>query len=1048
MQAANGTQDFDSLVLNYLTSRYNMIGSGMPGPRNLERDCGYPDDPVPLDLYQGLYDRDPVAARIVEVYPKESWQVFPAVFEESSEAVSTAFEGAWRDVCSSMDGERNYVVDDVSSGLMDDLVRLDVLSGIGQFGIALLGIDDGRDLAEPADMKPGARAKRQLLYISTFPQHMVGVGRWVTDRADPRFGMPEVYSITLADAVTSQEVNADVHWTRAIHVVDNPTTSRTLGMPRMQQVLNRILDLRKLYGASAEGFWQGSFPGLAFKTNPNSPQSTKVDVDGLSRMMSDYMMGMRRWIATRNLDLQTISPSVSDPGSHIGQQIDAICIKLGIPKRIFLGSERGELASSQDDDAWNDRLKQHQATHNTRRVVRPIVNRLIALGVLPEPRQVRVVWPDLTSMSEEQRATVASARMATVVAFAPLIDTGALSRVDFWTRVYGLTQADAESVIANAEAEKGKAAEAQQAQDSAAAQVAGGGVTDDHVAAVDDWLAANFNPFHGAGGKFASAAGSVGTGAWRALRAAGAKASHLEHVAKAYALDKVGAAYARLPSWAQPIAVGAFGVTKVGAKVAFATWTASQAFAERIAGERGYTHEQAKQLRGTLSAIDIATFKPISIALHFSGLHAAGLTLASLVPPATAAYLGYSAVRHPAAVYRAAKGAVRAAMARVHLASNVAVHPDAESVADALEAHQFDDWYFALLCAALEVSDGVAEAVALADAAYAEPEPEIVSQDDDAEAVLGIPRTETVANAFCKTGKGGGRDPSCGKGKKGTGGGGGGKPALGPAFSGKGGGARGKSILGPAFSPKRVAEAQATVKAAAHWLQNGKGGKPPFERAELAKAQATVKAVADAHTKGPKAPPVAVVATAKDAEAHLKTLGIHADFKGNLSAAHDAIAGVEKLKALGFKREHMPDRIVASDKLMQGVFRREDLDGLAAGYKPGTRDIMMREGLDFKAFAKRNVDKGWIESGHPGSSLIHETGHMLHFQRNPSVFRKGERSFSAEEKSTLEKAGIAKYGLTNKLEFVAEVFTGLTGGKKYHPDAMRLYKQYGGPPLP
>jgi hypothetical protein len=90
------------------------------------------------------------------------------------------------------------------------------------------------------------------------------------------------------------------------------------------------------------------------------------------------------------------------------------------------------------------------------------------------------------------------------------------------------------------------------------------------------------------------------------LKAAGASIGHVEHVAKEYLTDKVGRAVSKLPVPAQAVVKGTFAVLRLGTKTAFAGWTATQAFAERVSVERGATPEEARRLRGVLSTIDIA----------------------------------------------------------------------------------------------------------------------------------------------------------------------------------------------------------------------------------------------------------------------------------------------------------------------------------------------------------------------------------------------------------------------------------------------------------
>jgi hypothetical protein len=109
---------------------------------------------------------------------------------------------------------------------------------------------------------------------------------------------------------------------------------------------------------------------------------------------------------------------VVDPTPHFAIQIDAICIKIPIPKRIFVGSERGELASTQDDDSWNDTVKGRQNGHATCNIVVAFIDMLIDATVLPVPENgFYVSWPDITSASAQQKATVAMTTIQALAAY-------------------------------------------------------------------------------------------------------------------------------------------------------------------------------------------------------------------------------------------------------------------------------------------------------------------------------------------------------------------------------------------------------------------------------------------------------------------------------------------------------------------------------------------------------------------------------------------------------------------------------------------------------
>lgn len=209
------------------------------------------------------------------------------------------------------------------------------------------------------------------------------------------------------------------------------------------------------------------------------------------------------------------------------------------------------------------------------------------------------------------------------------------------------------------------------------------------------------------------------------LKSAGAKAGHLEHIAAAYAKDKIQSAVEKLPPWAQTSVHGIYAVGAAGTKAAFAAWTVSQELAERVAVERGATPEEARRLRGVLASIDIAAFKPAAIMAAGS----AGLTAATwVIPPATGIYLAYSVARNPIKTAHAAVGLVRDALVTATVGAGIVAIGAAEKldfaesgdlhhgqlVADALQDHDYDDWYIALLSASMDGCADLAAAIAMA----------------------------------------------------------------------------------------------------------------------------------------------------------------------------------------------------------------------------------------------------------------------------------------------------------------------------------------------
>ena len=111
------------------------------------------------------------------------------------------------------------------------------------------------------------------------------------------------------------------------------------------------------------------------------------------------------------VSLESLAQQVADPKSHVDIQIQMITSITGIPKRILTGSERGELASSQDRDNWFDLIDGRREEFAEPQIVVPFVDRMIEFGVLPEPEEeYAVVWTDLRTASDKDKAEVGKIR--------------------------------------------------------------------------------------------------------------------------------------------------------------------------------------------------------------------------------------------------------------------------------------------------------------------------------------------------------------------------------------------------------------------------------------------------------------------------------------------------------------------------------------------------------------------------------------------------------------------------------------------------------------
>jgi hypothetical protein len=418
----------------------------LDGPRDIDAECGYPAWLTP-DHYRAMYDREGVARRVVECEPKESWKLKPEVYEDEDPENDTEFEKAWKDLVKKWN-------------LFMWLKRIDILSGIGQYGILLIGLDDGMDLKEPVEgfnddgtVNEKKAGDLNIIYFRAFSEEVVFVKNREVDPTNPRYGLPKTYTIQFRDfpnwGIQAGEIVArDVHWSRVVHLADNRKMSEVYGTPRMQEVWNRLYDLRKIYSAGGEAFWKGAFPGFAFEMNPElADQGITIDEETMRKEFEKFQSGMQRYIAVTGLTTKTVPPQVVDPTGNVEVELKAIAIAKAIPYRILFGSEESHLASDEDTKAWNGRLKDRQDDYLTPLVLRPFVDRMIDYGILPRPEEYHVEWPDLNTPKELDKAQVALAKTNAISSYAMGNAPQIMPPREFYTHIMGFSTEEAEAIM-------------------------------------------------------------------------------------------------------------------------------------------------------------------------------------------------------------------------------------------------------------------------------------------------------------------------------------------------------------------------------------------------------------------------------------------------------------------------------------------------------------------------------------------------------------------------------------------------------------------------
>ena len=386
-------------VQSALTSRAQLAsraGQHFAGERDLYETMGYPRH-VTVDDFVSAYNRQDIAARIVDAYPDATWR-------EAPEAVGDdAFQKAFADMDNRLQVWRM-------------MHRADRLGNLGHYGVIVMGLDGGQPMYEPVR---GRGFK--LIYAQPHSERTAQITRWNSDPASPRYGKPELYRVTTGVNWTGAgagQKDVIVHHSRVIHFAERALEDESIGTPRLERIWNRLMDLDKLLGSGAEIYWQNAAMIMQLKADLDV-QWDPEEQAALTSQIEEMQHGLRRWLRTRGIDAQNIAPGLqgADPSTVIDRELDMIAGATGVPKRILIGSESGELASSQDENNWTGRVTERREQYAGPSIAEAFIGWCVQHGCLPAGYQ-GIQWPENDTLGEDARAEIANKNAQAIATYA------------------------------------------------------------------------------------------------------------------------------------------------------------------------------------------------------------------------------------------------------------------------------------------------------------------------------------------------------------------------------------------------------------------------------------------------------------------------------------------------------------------------------------------------------------------------------------------------------------------------------------------------------
>ena len=352
-------------------------GLQFAGRRNLYEVFGYPRGLTSPLLY-AKYQRQDIVSRIVDMPPEEMWSLPPELPDDSP--IKTKFDDLVK-----------------HSQLWDRIIQADKLCSFGQFSILMLGLRG--PVNSPA---PKLTNLSDLLYVQAYGGDSVRIGEWESDATNPKFGQPKMYQIQTgfgnmgnlnygSSNSGSPATYIDVHASRCVHIVDRPVQGSIFAEPRLSKVYNILEDLLKIAGGSAELYWILGNRGMQVDVDKDM-ELDPTDATALTDELDEYQHGLRRYIRTRGVKINSLGTDSADPRGPFSVAMALLSATTNIPQRILMGAEAGQLASEQDRANFAEYIGRRRVVFAEPYMLAAILRKLEELTYIPKDSAKEATW--------------------------------------------------------------------------------------------------------------------------------------------------------------------------------------------------------------------------------------------------------------------------------------------------------------------------------------------------------------------------------------------------------------------------------------------------------------------------------------------------------------------------------------------------------------------------------------------------------------------------------------------------------------------------------
>lgn len=396
----------NSLVRSALASQ---IGSTHGGSRDVYNTLGYKEHLVYQD-YLDMYNRSGFAKRVLEMHANDTWSNRIRLVENDEEDY-TPFEQAWVDLNKRMN-------------VFNAFRKADILAGFGRYSVLVMGLAGSGDVASPV-ARLGLFSRSGLdsiLFLRSYRDEACRIDSWYQDMNRKEFGKPEKYQVDMNQLIYRQGGSAGdsvpdlgvkyVHESRTIHFSIDALENEVYGKPVLQSIYNRLVDIEKVLGASAEAFWINSSMKISLEADAGidlseagmSGTGVAAALQAIKEDAESFYNNLQSFIRLQGMRANQLTAPIADPKGNLDALLSEIAAEKNIPKRKLMGSEQGSLASDMDNENYHEFLDNRFERECEPRLNQFVI-KLIDWGILPKPVDFEFKSPDRTKTKPIERAS-------------------------------------------------------------------------------------------------------------------------------------------------------------------------------------------------------------------------------------------------------------------------------------------------------------------------------------------------------------------------------------------------------------------------------------------------------------------------------------------------------------------------------------------------------------------------------------------------------------------------------------------------------------------